>query len=86
MRTGKYEVKSAGFQPAIGKQKLNLALIQWADQILVMNELRERHKTTLLDIYPDSERKIVVLDVPNTYCRNDPELKKLLKARLAAYL
>lgn len=78
-----YEVKSAGFWPAEGSTRLTKEAIEWADVIFVMDELFEQHKTKLLRMFPEAiEKEIIILDVPNTLCRNDPELLEMLRMRL----
>lgn len=48
-----------------------------------MDERKEGHKTELLLRFPEAREKDVrVLDIPNDFCRDDPKLKELLKARL----
>lgn len=78
-----YEAKSAGFSPAEGSTKLSKQAIAWADIIFVMDERNEGHKTRLLREFPEAEEKeIIILNIPNILCRNDPELKEILKIRL----
>lgn len=59
------------------------SLIDWADKILVM---QDQHKKAILELKPDVEDKIIVLKIPDICRRNDPELVKTLKAKLAEHL
>jgi len=57
-------------------------LIEWADIVLVMekahrNKVSKKHKQLL------KGKRLVVLDIPDNYECMDPELIKLLKAKVA---
>ena len=55
--------------------------VGWADRIMVMENM---HKKLILKVMGDSPeilRKIEVLDIPDVYDRNSPELIELLKKR-----
>ena len=64
-------------------RKISQSLLDWADEIFVMEN---EHKAAILHLTPDVEKKIIVLDIPNNYLRNDPELVKTLKAKLSKHL
>lgn len=60
-------------------------LIEWADIILVMekshrNKISKRYKELL------KNKKLAVLDIPDIYECMDPELIKLLKAKVPRYV
>jgi predicted protein tyrosine phosphatase len=60
-------------------------LVEWADAILVMekshrNKISKKYKEQL------KGKKLVVLDIPDVYERMDPELIKLLKAKVPRYV
>ena len=60
-------------------------LIEWADAILVMekshrNKISKRFRKQL------QGKKVAVLDIPDNYDRMDPDLVKLLKARVPRYV
>jgi predicted protein tyrosine phosphatase len=75
------EVKSAG--TLIGaKTVVSKDLVNWADMIFVMEE---HHKEAVEKIDPDAGKKIIVLDIEDTYLRNDPKLTKILKEKLSKY-
>jgi len=79
----KVEARSAGLFPLRDSHKITDQLIRWASKIFVMDERNEFHKTQLLQRFPDAEDKeIVVLDIPNNFTRNDPELERLLREKL----
>jgi len=48
--------------------------------------MEEHHKEAVLALKPEAEKKIIVLDIPDTYLRDDPELIKILKTKLTKYL
>lgn len=54
-------------------------LIAWADKIYAMEEL---HKNFMLDINSDAAKKIKVLNIPDIYLRNSPELVRILRKKL----
>ena len=58
-------------------------LLDWADVVFVMES---RHRDQVMAISGDVLSKVVVLDVPDVYVRDDPELVALLKLRLAQHL
>jgi predicted protein tyrosine phosphatase len=60
-------------------------LVEWADAILVMekshrNKISKKYKEQL------KGKKLVVLDIPDVYECMDPELIKLLKAKVPRYV
>jgi predicted protein tyrosine phosphatase len=60
-------------------------LVEWADTILVMekshrNKISKKYKEQL------KGKKLVVLDIPDVYECMDPELIKLLKAKVPKYV
>jgi len=75
------EVKSAGvsFGATVPVTK---DLIDWADKIFVMEH---KHGKAILKIDPSAWRKIEVLNIPDKFYKNQPELKALLKARMQPY-
>ncbi len=77
-----FEVTSAGTWTHANRI-ISKDLIDWADVIFAM-ELE--HKEAILGICPGAEQKVVVLNVPNMFSKNDPELVKILKDRLSGYL
>lgn len=84
--SGKCEARSCGLLPHSDVQ-VSKDLVRWADVILVMDERKEMHKTLLLERFPEAwDKEIVVLGIPNTYCRNDPELERLLREKLARFM
>jgi len=77
-----FEVKSAGTW-IYARKRISKALIEWADMIFVMEG---HHKDVILSICPEAEGKVTVLDIPDVYRRNDPELVETLKKKLGEYL
>lgn len=72
-------VRSAGTASS-ARRRLQLADIQWADLILVMEE---KHKSRIRADFRQSvaRKRIVVLDVPDEYQFMDPELIEILQAK-----
>ena len=82
-KSKKYESKSVGFWPAEGSTKIIAESVVWADTIFVMNESEEGHKTRLLKEFPEAEKKeVIILNISNDLCRNDPQLEEILRIKL----
>lgn len=77
-----FEARSAGIWPN-AKRRVTRDLIDWADLIFVMEEY---HKDVIVALKPEAESKIIVLNIPDIYARNDPRLIRLLKERLSEHL
>lgn len=77
-----FEVLSAGTW-LHARRKISRELLDWADKIFVMEE---HHKDAVLDLKPDAENKIILLDIPDAYPKSHPELVKTLKAKLSKHL
>ncbi|MDQ1280682.1 MAG: hypothetical protein QG670_1945 [Thermoproteota archaeon] len=77
-----FEVRSAGTSSRANR-RLTSSLINWADTIFTMEEC---HKKAILTISPKTEKKITVLNIPDIFSKDDPELVRILKVRLPLYL
>jgi len=77
-----FEVQSAGTWPQ-AHRRVSESLVNWADLIFVMER---HHKEYILHLNPEADRKTVVLDIPDMYYRNDPELIRILKHKLSTCL
>jgi len=77
-----FEVQSAGVW-FNARRRISKELIDWADIIFVMEDF---HKEVIMTLKPDADKKIVVLNIPDIYLRNDPELINILKVKLAEFL
>ena len=80
-KTG-FDVQSAGTS-TYANRKISLQLIEWADIIFVM---QDHHKKSITKLNPKAEDKIIVLNIPDIYIRNEPKLIRILKTKLAKYL
>lgn len=79
----KYEAKSAGISP-LSELPLTFESINWADVIFVMED---EHKKYLEENFPEAKnKKIIILNIPDIYFRDDPELIKILKEKLKKWL
>jgi protein-tyrosine phosphatase len=81
----RYEVRSAGTAP-FAQEPVNRELLRWADQVFVMCEREDRHRTLLKLRFPEIELSVVDLDIEDRWRRGDPELVKRLLKKLAAHL
>jgi predicted protein tyrosine phosphatase len=79
-----YVAKSAGTSDK-ARIKLTANLINWADQIFVMEK---RHAAIIRQNYSDLvvDRSIDILNISDDYQYMDPELIEVLESRLAEYL
>lgn len=64
---------------------INSDHIRWADLIFVMEK---HHAEKILHAYKKSlgEKKVIVLDIPNGYAYDDPELVAMLTRTVSPYL
>ncbi len=76
------DVKSAGTFP-LADNVITKDLIEWADIIFAMEE---HHKDDMLKLAPESENKIIVLNIPDIYQQMDPKLVKILKEKVPRFL
>ncbi len=60
-------------------------LVEWADMIFVM-EKSHRRKVSEKYQHLLKDKKLVCLDIPDNYKRMDPELIRILKARVAKHI
>jgi predicted protein tyrosine phosphatase len=76
--------KSAGTEPS-ARIKITAKLIDWADIIFCMEK---RHKQRLEDKFPEylSDKRIIVLEIPDEYQFMDPELIDHIKVSVSPYL
>ena len=61
-------------------------LLEWADLVLVMSEEDDGHASYIRERFGVPEEKIMDLDIPDRYARDDPELLLLLKDRIASVI
>mgnify|MGYP001579179846 CR=1 FL=1 len=80
-RSKNIETKSAGIDP-LAPVILTQKAIDRADKIFVMEQLQ---KDFILDNFKVN-KEIIVLDIPDIYYRDDPELIKILKEKVSKYL
>ena len=78
------EVSSAGTNHD-AENPLTPELVEWSDTIFVMERA---HRTKLQKHFRRylKDKHIVCLDIPDEYAFMDPDLVRLLEARLARYL
>jgi len=77
-------VKSAGTEPT-ARIKLNAKNILWADLIFVMEK---KHRQRMFEKFPNeiSEKKIIVLDIPDEYKFMNKELIEEIEAKVKQYI
>ena len=76
-------VLSAGFETNGEGRQLSKELADKFDEIFVMSRGRSEELT---ETYKQDPRKIVILDIPDVYRKDDPELVGLLRLKLSEYL
>ena len=60
-------------------------LVQWADIIFVMETTHRTKLTSKFGVYLKNKR-VICLDIPDEYQYMDPELVRLLRARVSRFL
>lgn len=75
---------SAGTSPD-AEMMVSASLIEWADVVVVMEPM---HRKVLLDRFGAllRSKRLVVLDIPDLYPYMDPELVRILRARVPQHL
>ena len=76
----KYETKSAG---VISGTPITKHALEWADKVFVMEEPQ---KLYILKNFPAYEDKIINLNIPNNFFRDQEDLKKLLQEKVNSLL
>ena len=69
--------------PSYGRNTLTQKLVDWADLILVMEP---QHKEQMQQCYKTKPDQIRVLNIPDIYFRNDPQLIHELKRKVVPIL
>ena len=82
--SSEYDVKSAGTEDS-ARIKINLKLIVWAEIIFVMEK---KHKEKLLEKFPNeiSNKKVIILDIPDIYKYMDKELIEEIQTSISEYI
>ena len=78
----RYDVRSAGIDP-LAETQVTQAHVDWADMIIVMETM---HRAWINEHCDVGGTPIHVLDIPDRYMRDDPELVHRLRAGLDAIL
>jgi predicted protein tyrosine phosphatase len=73
-----FQAKSAG-TATYARNRITQDLIEWADTIIAMEE---KHKETVIEMFPESRNKIKVLNIPDIYHYEQPELINILQKEL----
>ena len=82
--SSEYDVKSTGTEDS-ARIKINSKLIVWAEIIFVMEK---KHKEKLLEKFPNeiSNKKVIVLDIPDIYKYMDKELIEEIQTSISEYI
>jgi predicted protein tyrosine phosphatase len=82
--SSEYKVKSAGTEDS-ARIKINSKLIIWAEIIFVMEK---KHKEKILEKFSNeiSNKKIIILDIPDIYKYMDKELIEEIKTSISEYI
>ena len=78
------ETDSAGLN-SISEQQLSSEQVEWADIIFVMEKSQRSKVSARFRKYLKGKR-IVCLDIPDNYAFMEPELVRLLEARVKPFL
>jgi predicted protein tyrosine phosphatase len=77
-----FNAKSAGISTS-AVTPITEELINWADEIYVMEY---KHKQAVLTLAPSVEEKVKVLGIPDIYCRDDQNLKQVIKEKMKPFI
>jgi predicted protein tyrosine phosphatase len=77
-----HNARSAGTSDK-ARIRVNQKTIDWADVVFVMER---RHRDIIKQNFNIDHKELIVLDIPDEYQFNDPELVEILEAALNAYL
>lgn len=82
-----WNTRTAGVAIEYALNPVNEALLEWADEVYVMEN---EHLVSLASIFGDSfideyQNKVTVLNVPDSFAYRDPELVKFLKEEVAKH-
>ena len=80
---GIWEARSAGIMPDSGGNPLTQELIDWATLVVVMEPMHSQYIRANFRCGPD---KIHVLNIPDKYFRQDPELVRELRKKVPPIL
>ena len=74
----RFQTKSAGL---FNEKPLNEKQISWADTVFVMEN---KQRTEIAKRFPKQymQKRIISLNIPDVYHFNQPELQKVLKAKI----
>jgi predicted protein tyrosine phosphatase len=78
------ETASAGTNPD-ADTPLDAELIEWADMIFVMEKSHRQKLATRFRKHL-SKKRVICLDIPDKFAFMDPELVRLLKAKVLPHL
>jgi predicted protein tyrosine phosphatase len=82
----KFKARSCGLYPLTHSAVLTREVLKWADIVIVMEPEHKRDILERFFLLIRDKPDIIVFNVPNSYVRNDPELKKLLREKIATFL
>lgn len=80
-----YNTRSCGADPSFALIPLDQVLVHWADEIVCMDEGQKLVVEGLLALL-DEDKDVLVLNLPDRYGYNDPELVGLIKKYYNDYL
>jgi predicted protein tyrosine phosphatase len=81
----RFEVKSCGVAP-FAQVVVTRDLLDWADQIFVMNEIEDHHVTALRRRFPGFAKIVIDLNIEDRWKRGHPELISLILSRLEPHI
>ena len=84
VKTGKYNVRNCGTSMDYALIPLSSALLQWADKVVVVKEQVDVVNKAIEDLDMVDSLDVIVLDIPDIYCRNDPDLINIISNEFKA--
>lgn len=74
-----YNVRNCGTEESYALIPISEALLKWADEIVFVNKENYRNVRYDLEDLQIPTEKIFILDIPDIYSFNDPELVEICK-------
>lgn len=72
-----YNTRAAGLSQDYALIPVDRVLLEWADEIVCMNE--EQRQTILIELGPEGDKPVINLDIPDDFRYRDPQLVLLIQ-------
>jgi predicted protein tyrosine phosphatase len=81
-----HNTRAAGIVAEYAIIPVDLVLIEWADEVVVMTEEQADELERLFkDYFNRSDKPVIILDIPDNFAYRDPNLMKMIASRYSAW-